>query len=162
MRIAGLDAVAGLAALIMSAPAGAQQPIKDGDTLTSTLRLVTTRHPNGSKIEAYQIVSAPRAMPADDDFCEIRQGCHHVSSVHDDGRRAEAVEAECYGKTVSVKAAALFCSHTAWHIGDVGVPEWSLVAKNCAIARTGPDRDRQMGNPRLRHLQPLSYPSEEL
>ena len=31
------------------------------------------------------------------------------------------------GKTVSVKASALFCAETAWHIGDVAVPEWTVV-----------------------------------
>ena len=45
MRIVGL-VVVGLAALVMGAPAIAQQPIKAGDTLTGTLRLVSTRHPN--------------------------------------------------------------------------------------------------------------------
>jgi len=28
-----------------------------------------------------------------------------------------------------VKAVALFCSETAWHIGDVAVPEWTVLAK---------------------------------
>ena len=45
--------MAGLAALTMAGPAAAQQPIKEGDTLSGTLRLVATRHPNGTKIEAY-------------------------------------------------------------------------------------------------------------
>ena len=33
------------------------------------------------------------------------------------------------GKTVSVKAISLFCSETAWHIGDVAVPQWELLPK---------------------------------
>jgi hypothetical protein len=129
MRIAGLAAVAGLALLIASAPAGAQQPIKDGDTLTGTLRLVRTRHPNGTKLEAYQIVSVPRAMPADDEFCKAGKGAttFHLFTMTDAARKQLKPN---LGKTVSVKAAALFCSHTAWHIGDVAVPEWSLVVKN--------------------------------
>jgi hypothetical protein len=61
---ARLTVVVGLAALLTCSPAEAQQPIKAGDMLTGTLRLVSARHPNGTKIEAYQIVSAPRAMPA--------------------------------------------------------------------------------------------------
>jgi hypothetical protein len=32
-------------------------------------------------------------------------------------------------RSVSVKAVALFCSQTAWHIGDVVVPEWTLLRK---------------------------------
>jgi len=127
MRIVGL-VVVGLAALVMGAPAIAQQPIKAGDTLTGTLRLVSTRHPNGTKIEAYQIVSQPRAMPADDDFCEADKGVttFHLFTMTDAARKQLK---PLLGKPVSVKATALFCSHTAWHIGDVGVSEWTLVPK---------------------------------
>ena len=32
--------------------------------------------------------------------------------------------------TLTVMANALFCSQTAWHIGDVAVPEWSLAGKH--------------------------------
>lgn len=129
MRIAGLVVVAVLAVLMMGTPAMAQQPIKDGDTLTGTLRLVSTRHPNGTKIEAYQIVSAPRAMPADDDFCESGKGVttFHLFTMTEAARK----QLKPYlGKPVTVKATTLFCSHTAWHIGDVGVSEWTVVAKN--------------------------------
>jgi hypothetical protein len=127
MRIVGL-VVVGLAALVMGAPAIAQQPIKAGDTLTGTLRLVSTRHPNGTKIEAYQIVSQPRAMPADDDLCEAGKGVttFHLFTMTDAARKQLK---PLLGKPVSVKATALFCSHTAWHIGDVGVSEWTLVPK---------------------------------
>ena len=62
------------AALCFCTTAQAQQPIKDGDILTGTLRVVRTRHDNGKQIEAYQIVSKPRAMPADDDFCTAENG----------------------------------------------------------------------------------------
>ena len=33
------------------------------------------------------------------------------------------------GKSISVKAVRLFCAQTAWHIGDVAVPEWTLQGK---------------------------------
>ena len=56
----------------------AQAPIKDGDILTGTLRVVNTRHDNGTKIVAYQIVSKPRAMPADDGFCTAE----NLSLIH--------------------------------------------------------------------------------
>jgi hypothetical protein len=126
MRIGGLVVVTGLAALTMGAPVIAQQPIKAGDILTGTLRLVATRHPNGTKIEAYQIVSVPRAMPADDDFCEPGKGVttFHLFTMNDAARKQLK---PLIGKAVSAKATALFCSHTAWHIGDVGVSEWALV-----------------------------------
>ena len=104
------------------------EPIKEGDTLTGKLRLVPTRHPNGTKIEAYQIVSAPRAMPKGDDFCDYDKGAttFHLFTMKDDLRKQLN---PLLGKTVSVKAIALFCSETAWHIGDVAVPQWELLPK---------------------------------
>jgi hypothetical protein len=126
LHSARLALAVGLAALSTCSPAGAQAPIKSGDILSGTLRLVATRHPNGTRIEAYQIVSAPRVMPADDDFCEAGKGVttFHLFTMTDAARKQLK---PLLGKPVSVKATALFCSHTAWHIGDVGVSEWVLV-----------------------------------
>src|SRR5438105_12602289 len=119
---------AGLIALSQSSAAGAQQPIREGDMLTGKLRLVPTRHPNGTKIEAYQIVSRPRAMPKGDDFCDYDKGAttFHLFTMKDALRKQLD---PLLGKTVSVKAISLFCSETAWHIGDVAVPQWELLPK---------------------------------
>src|SRR5260221_3931123 len=110
-----------LAALCLCTPADAQQPIKDGDILTGTLRLVRTRHDNGKKIEAYQIVSKPRAMPANDDFCTAENGAttFHLFAITDAARKQLK---PLLGKSISVKAVKLYCSQTAWHIGDAVVP----------------------------------------
>ena len=124
--------VAALLAMTLSASSIAAaaefEPIKEGDTLTGKLRLVPTRHPNGTKIEAYQIVSRPRAMPKGDDFCDYDKGAttFHLFTMKDDLRKQLN---PLLGKTVSVKAIALFCSETAWHIGDVAVPQWELLPK---------------------------------
>jgi hypothetical protein len=99
----------------------AQDAIKEGDLLSGELRLVRTRHPNGTPINAYQIVSAPRTMPANDDFCDKPAKIFHIVAM-DDARTKQL--RPLIGKKVSLKADALFCSHTAWHIGDVVVTEW--------------------------------------
>ena len=119
--------VAGLIALSMGA-AQAQQPIKEGDMLTGKLRLVQTRHPNGTKLIAYQIVSEPRMMPANDDFCDYDKGVttFHLFAMTDAAKKQLQ---PLLGKTISVKATALFCSETAWHVGDVAVPQWTVVPK---------------------------------
>jgi hypothetical protein len=121
--------IAGLAALTLCMPAEAQQPIKQGDILTGTLRVVRTRHPNGTKIEAYQVVSAPRAMPANDEFCDYARGAttFHLFAMDKVARKRLKPHV---GKAITVRANALFCSQTAWHIGDVAVPEWSLAGKH--------------------------------
>jgi hypothetical protein len=126
MRVVGL---AVMAALVTAAPAEAQQPIKGGDTLVGTLRLVRTRHPNGTKIEAYQVVSTPRTMPANDDFCDYAKGVttFHLFTMDEVARKRLQPH---IGKTVTVKMNALFCSQTAWHIGEIAVPEWSLAGKH--------------------------------
>jgi hypothetical protein len=130
MRIVRLAVIAALAALCFcaTAQAQAQVPIKDGDILSGTLRLVRTRHDNGKKIEAYQIVSKPRSMPADDDFCTAENGAttFHLFTMTAAARNQLKPR---LGKSISVKAVKLFCSQTAWHIGDVVVPEWTLLTK---------------------------------
>jgi hypothetical protein len=125
MRIVRLASIAALAALCLCTTAQAQQPIKDGDILTGTLRVVRTRHDNGTRIVAYQIVSKPRAI-ADDGFCAAENGAttFHLFAITDAARKQLKPR---LGKTISVKAVKLFCSQTAWHIGDVAVPEWTLL-----------------------------------
>ena len=128
MRVVGLAVMAGLAALCMWTAAGAQQPIKEGDTLTGTLRLVRTNHPNGTKLEAYQIVSALRMMPPNDDFCDYAKGATTFHLFTMTGAAKKQLK-RLLGKVIRVKANALFCSQTAWHIGDVAVPDWTLQPK---------------------------------
>jgi hypothetical protein len=110
-----------------NASAAEFEPIAEGGTLTGKLRLVPTRHPNGTKIEAYQIVSKPRAMPKGDDFCDYDKGATTFHLFMESARRKQL--GPLLGKTVSVKVNALFCSQTAWHIGDVAVPQWELLPK---------------------------------
>ena len=120
--------VALAAVLLACTPATAQQAIREGDTLTGKLRLVATRHPNGTKLEAWQIVSEPRMMPKGDDFCDYDTGAttFHLFTMTDALHKQLK---PLLGKTISVKANALFCSETAWHIGDVAVPQWELLPK---------------------------------
>jgi hypothetical protein len=120
--------LAALAVLCLIAPALAQEPIKEGGVLTGKLRLVATRHPNGTKLEAYQIVSDPRAMPPGDEFCDYDKGAttFHLFTMTDAAKKQLQ---PLLGRTISVKANALFCSETAWHIGDVAVPDWTILPK---------------------------------
>lgn len=117
-----------LAALSLCTGAQAQEAIKAGDILTGTLRLVTTRHPNGTKLQAYQIVSAPRMMPADDEFCDDKTGAStfHLVTLED---KLKKQLNPLLGRKISVKAISLHCSETAWHIGDAVVGEWALQPK---------------------------------
>ena len=62
MRVLRLTVMAGLAALFVGAPAEAQQPIKQRDTLTGTLRLVRT--PSSQRNEN-RSVSGRQRSPGD-------------------------------------------------------------------------------------------------
>lgn len=114
-------------ALTMVFPGGAraEEPIKSGDTLIGRLRLVKAEHPNGSPMEVYQIVSTPRQMPAGDNFCADPHGAaktFHLTSMTDKDR---TVLSRLVGKKVRIRVWELFCSQTAWHVGDVAVSKWS-------------------------------------
>jgi hypothetical protein len=113
-------------ALWLTMPAIAQEAIKNGGVLTGTLRLVHTRHPNGTRIDAYQIVSVPRAMPADDEFCTAEQGAttFHLFTMTDAAKKQLN---PLLGKIITVRTDGLFCSENAWQIGDVAVSQWTLL-----------------------------------
>lgn len=121
--------VIALVLLSSTVPARAEDvpAIKNGDMLTGKLRLVQTHHPNGMPIRAYQIVSTPRKMPADDDFCNYDGPGATTFHLFTVTKAAISRLRPMLGKTITVRADSLFCSETAWHIGDVAVPEWTLV-----------------------------------
>ena len=105
--------------------AAAQEAIKVGDLLTGKLRLVRTKHPNGTPIGAFQIVSLPRMMPTDE-FCD---GAARTFQIVAMDRAATAQLRPLLGKQVSLKAEDMFCSHTAWHVGDAVVLKWTALTK---------------------------------
>src|SRR3954447_114885 len=122
--------VAALIAMTLSAisiaAAAEFEPIKEGDTLTGKLRPLLTRHPNGTKIEVYQIVSKPRTMPMDDDFCDHDKGAKTFHLIAMKASQRKQLD-PLLGKTISVKVGSLYCAETAWHIGDVAVSQWELL-----------------------------------
>lgn len=114
-----------IALAMLAGPAHADDPMKSGDTLIGKLRLVKTKHPNGTPIEAYQVVSAPRQMPSNDNFCADPHGkakTFHLFSMTDQDK---GTLSRLVGKTVRIKVWELFCSQNAWHVGDVAVNKWS-------------------------------------
>jgi hypothetical protein len=121
-----------LAALIAFTLAGAVQAqesskdtLKVGDTITGKLRLVETRHPNGTLIRAFQVVvDTPKMFAEKDDFCDGAPKTFHLVVVND--KPKEACLKKLLGKKVAVVAEDLMCSETAWHVGDAVLFQWHL------------------------------------
>jgi hypothetical protein len=110
--------LAGLAATC-PLPAKAQPRAETAVALAGTLRVVNARHPNGTAIRALQIVvTTPLSLR--DEFCEQGKPLrtfHLVPKDTDAARRLDAL----VGRQVAIRGSEMFCSHTAWHIGDAVV-----------------------------------------
>ena len=117
-----------LAALVVLAAVNAgraQDTLKDGDTITGKLRLVETRHPNGTRLRAFQVVvDTPKKFAKDDEFCDGPPKTFHLVVMND--RPKEARLKKLLGKKVAVVAESLMCSETAWHVGDAVLFQWHL------------------------------------
>ena len=110
---------------LLAAPAPAQDTLKPGDTLSGKLRVVKTRHPNGTPITAYQIVvDHPKNFAKEDDFCYPKNPPVTFHLVVLDDKAKLVLLKRKLGKSVKVVAEDLMCSETAWHVGDAVVFQW--------------------------------------
>lgn len=99
--------------------------LKDGDTITGKLRLVETRHPNGTRLRAYQVVvDTPKKFAKDDEFCDGPPKTFHLVVMNDKPKEAQLKK--LLGKKVAVVAESLMCSETVWHVGDAVLFAWHL------------------------------------
>jgi len=124
-RFAFLSAAATAFVLAFTSLATAEETLAKGGWLSGTLRLVRTHHPNGTPMQAYQIVSEPRQMASSDDFCvnpDAKASTFHLFTK----TKSDRVElSRLLGKKLRVRVWELFCAQTAWHVGDVAVNKWS-------------------------------------
>jgi hypothetical protein len=115
--------LATVAFLMAGALSRAQETLKQGDILSGQLRLVKTRHPNGTPISAYQIViDNPRDFAEKDGFCNDTPKTFHVVVIGDKAKASRLNR--LIGQNVAVIGEEFFCSQTAWHIGDAVVTKW--------------------------------------
>jgi hypothetical protein len=100
----------------------ADELLRQGEAISGKLRLVRTHHPNGTPIEAYQIVAdRPRDLANRDDFCGgTPPVTFHLFANEGQRRKLDPL----LGTRVTVVGDKFFCSETAWHIGDAVVIEW--------------------------------------
>jgi hypothetical protein len=110
--------------LLASGGAHAQDLLKPGDTISGKLRLVQTRHPNGTRLTAYQIVADhPRKFAKADQFCgDTPPKTFHLVAMNDKAKAAQLKTR--LGRRVTVMLEDFFCSETAWHVGDAVSFAW--------------------------------------
>ncbi len=107
-------------------PSSAQESLKQGDVISGKLRLVQTRHPNGTRLTAYQIVSDhPLKFAEEDEFCPDYPPVTFHLVTNDKATKARLDR--LLGKKIAVVAESFFCSETAWHIGDAVSFQWRFV-----------------------------------
>ena len=94
-----------------------QDCLKSGDAVKGKVRFVRTRHPNGMRIEVYQLIDVRGACLKDDDFCEEGKPPTKFHVVPADEKVKKEL-ARSVVKTLTVRAKEIFCAQTAWHIGD--------------------------------------------
>ncbi len=117
-----------IAVALSSGPASAQDSkqeyLKHGDVIHGLVRVVNAKHPNGTPIVAYQIVSdAPRAFAQKDGFCKAAPPkTFHL--VETDNKAKTIRLKRSVGKKIDIVADEFMCSQTAWHIGDAVATKW--------------------------------------
>jgi hypothetical protein len=115
------------ALVVLSGAAQAQDLLRPGDTISGKLRLVQTRHPNGTRLTAYQVVvDNPRPLAEKDEFCGDTPPRTFHLVVMDDKAKATQLK-RLLGKKLNVVLDSFFCSETAWHVGDAVVFQWHVV-----------------------------------
>ena len=115
--------LAALIALALTAAAQAEDTLKPGDIISGRLRLVETRHPNGTLLRAFQIVvDMPKMLAATDEFCDGAPKTIHLVAQKPEAAKLRPL----LGKKIEVYIDDIMCSETAWHVGDAVVFKWRL------------------------------------
>jgi hypothetical protein len=119
-----------LLACIIAIPSLAQEALKPGDLISGRLRFFRHQHPNGTRIDVYQIVTDhPRKFAEADEFCDPDRPPATFHLVVTDDLATKRRLDRMLGKTVSVVGDEFFCSQTAWHVGDAVVIKWHFPAE---------------------------------
>jgi hypothetical protein len=114
------------ASLLAASPAFADDLLRPGDTITGKLRFFKHQHPNGTWIPVYQIASDhPKKFAKEDEFCGDKPPVTFHLVVMDDKAKKRSLD-RLLGQRVGVVLDSVFCSETAWHVGDAVSFEWHL------------------------------------
>ena len=128
---AGLSARVAIAATETPEPPAAvvaPKVMKLGDVLTGQLNTLRSRDAKGKRINIFQLVSAPRRLPAPAGLCNLETGPETFEIVvANDGEAAQLKK--MIGKEVALQVAAVACAEQAGQVSEALVTKWSVVAK---------------------------------
>lgn len=109
----------------------APKAIKPGDILSGELNAMRGRGKGKGKakrISMFQLVSAPRQLPAPGGLCNLETGPETFQIVTTSD--AQAAQLKRYvGKAISLKIDEIACAEAAGVMSEAVVTKWSLVAK---------------------------------
>jgi hypothetical protein len=122
-----LSRLAGAAlALLLAAPAIAQQVIPPGGVLSGELRAMRARGPDGKRVNTFQLVSEPRRLQGPDGLCNLETGPETFQIVTSGDAEAKQLK-PFIGKQVSIRADQISCAALAGQMSDAVVSKWALV-----------------------------------
>jgi hypothetical protein len=107
--------------------AQAQRVMKSGDVLTGQLNVMRVRA-KGKRVDAFQLVSEPRRLPAPNGLCNLVTGPETFQIVTANDAQAAQLKS-LTGRQVSVKVNEVACADEAGQMSEAVVTKWSLVAK---------------------------------
>lgn len=103
--------------------------MKLGDVLSGQLTAMKLRGKiKGKRVATYQLVSAPRRLPAPGGLCNLETGPETFQIVADTDAQA-AVLKKLVGKDIALKVDQVACAEEAGVMSEAVVTKWSLVAK---------------------------------
>ena len=108
----------------------AGKPINAGDVLSGELSAMKVRAgKRGTKINSFQVTSAPRRLPPPNGLCNLETGPETFQLITNSDAQAAQLRG-FIGKEISVKVDEIACAQDAGQMSEAVVTKWSVVTKH--------------------------------
>lgn len=103
------------------------KPMQLGDVLTGKLSALRVRAAKGKRANSFQLVSAPRRLPAPAGLCNLETGPETFEIVAANDAQTKQLQ-KLINKDVSLKVTEVACAEQAGQMSEALVTKWSVVA----------------------------------
>lgn len=103
-----IEIVAAIA--MQTAPLPCLRPV---DRISGELRIVESKHPNGTALKSYFVVLPNKRCVENEEFGRVDGRWVQLT-----GNASQQVASLPLGSSVTIEAEVWMISHTAWHLGD--------------------------------------------